>query len=120
MKIILDTNFLIDIFRFRIDLKEIDLIVPKNKLCTLNLVVKELKKISKTKRRDSKYAKLALQLTNKIKILNSDETNTDKAIIHLADKNTIVATNDAVLRKSLKRRKIKTIYLRAKKRLDMS
>jgi rRNA-processing protein FCF1 len=122
-KIILDTNFLIRLCKFKVGLEEIDEVVDEPYcLFTLDSVVDELEKISGSSARDSIYAKLALEMLklNKIKILISGKTNTDKAIINLADKDTIVATNDIELREKLKKLETKTIYLRAKKHLGIN
>lgn len=116
-KIILDTNFLIDLMKFRIELDEIeDLLIEPYELLTISSVIEELKKI------DSKNAKLALKLVElkNIGILKTKEKDADMAILNLADKNSVVATNDINLRKKLKALSIKTIYLRAKKHLAMS
>ncbi len=121
MRLILDTNFLIDIIRFKIDLDELDsLFLTPFELLTLDSVIKELEKISKTNSQESKYAKVALELVKikKIKTLKVKET-TDKAILNLANKETVVATNDIELRKKLKALGIKTIYLKSKKHLDI-
>jgi rRNA-processing protein FCF1 len=120
--IVLDTNFLIDVIRFKIDLDELDkLFLTPFELFTLDSVIRELEKISNTKSQESKYAKVALELSKikKIKILKVRE-NPDKAILSLANKNIVVATNDIELRKKLKRLGIKTIYLKSKKQLDIS
>ena len=121
MRIILDTNFLIDLSRYKIDLENINMFTGKKEIITLDLVVKELNTIAISRKRDSKYAKLGLKLINlhKIKILPSSEKNVDKALINLGNKNTIIATNDAELRKKLRSIGVKTIYLRAKKRLEL-
>ena len=122
-KIILDTNFLISLCKFKVNLEEIDEVVDEPyQLFTLGLVVDELEKMSGLVSRDSRYAKIALGLINlkKIKILSSDKINTDKAIINSADQGTIVATNDIELREKLKKLGIKTIYLRAKKHLGIN
>jgi len=119
-KIVIDSNFLIEICRFRISLFEIiGLVTEPVQFFTVDLVIDELKKISNSQTNDSKYAKVALGLTKdySIKILSSTKPNTDNAIIALADKDTIVATNDIELRKRLKNKGIKSIYLRAKKHL---
>lgn len=113
-RILLDTNFLVDIVRFKIDLDEIkDILDEPCELLTLDLVVDELKKIK------NKNARIALELIELegIKVLKSKKRDTDEALVSLADKNTIVATNDAELRKKLK---TKTIYLRARKHLGIS
>jgi rRNA-processing protein FCF1 len=120
-RIILDTNFLISLFKFRVDLEIERIVYEPYKLVTVKPVINELEKIASSKGKDSKNAKLALKFikTKNIEILNTSEKNTDNAIIALANKNTIVATNDIKLRKKLKKLEIKTIYLRAKKHLAM-
>jgi len=120
--IVLDTNFLIDVIRFKIDLDELDrLFLTPFELFTLDSVIRELEEISKTRSKESKYAKVALELLKikKIKILKVKET-ADKAILSLANEDTVVATNDIKLRKKLKASGIKTIYLKSKKQLDIS
>jgi len=120
-KIILDTNFLISSFSFKIDfIDEVkNLIEEPLEFLVPGSVVRELKRISKSKGKDSKYAKIALDLIKQkdIKIIKSKGKNTDEAILNLADENSIIATNDIELRKKLKTFKAKTIYLRAKKHL---
>jgi len=122
-KIILDTNFLIDCLRFKIDfLEEIqDLIREPFQIFVLSATLKELEKISKLKIKESKYAKLALKLVKEKKFLIIETAckNTDKAILELANKDSIIATNDKELRNKLRKKGIKTIYLRAKKYLEI-
>lgn len=120
MNVILDTNFLISLFQFKVELIEIQRIVYEPyTLVTIRSVINELEKISISKGRGSKNSKLALMLikNENIEVLDSPEKSADKAILALADKDTIVATNDIELRKKLKKLEIKTIYLRAKKHL---
>jgi rRNA-processing protein FCF1 len=121
MRVLLDTNFLIDILRFKIDLKCVsDLVLEPYKFFTLESVLKELELISKKKSVESGYAKIALQIieNEKIKIVKSDES-VDKAILDLKDSDIIVATNDMRLRKLLKARRTKTIYIKSKKYLGI-
>jgi rRNA-processing protein FCF1 len=115
-RIVLDTNFLISLAAFKIELDEIEnLLVEQYELLTIDSVVRELKKIN------NKNAKLALKLIElkNIGILKIKERNVDRAILTLAGKDTIIATNDVKLRKKLKNLGSKTIYLRAKKHLAM-
>lgn len=123
-KVILDTNFLINSFLFRIDfLDEIKSLVEEPiEFLTLDSVVREIKKISKSKTKDSGYAKIALDFIKQknIKMIKSEIKSTDKAILGIANKNTMVATNDTKLRKKLKKLGVKTIYLRARKHLAIS
>jgi rRNA-processing protein FCF1 len=116
-KVLLDTNFLIDIVRFRIGLEEIERLVDgQYKLLTLDRVMEELKSIG------NKNAEVALKLVEvgNIGIVRAKEKNVDKALIDLADKDTIVATNDIILREKLKALGSNVIYLRAKKHLAIS
>jgi rRNA-processing protein FCF1 len=122
-KIILDTNFLTIPYQFNIDIfEEIDRIIEENyEVMTLDGVVRELKALMKAKGKNAVAAKLGLELIKKknIKIINTKEKNVDITIVAISDKDTIVATNDRNLRKKLKNKNIKTLYLRSKKRLEM-
>ena len=121
-KVLLDSNFLISCFKFKVDLNQIEnLLAEPFQLFTLNSIINELKTLAGSKSKDSKYARLALKFlsSKKIKILKTNKL-ADEAILELADKNTLVATNDLSLRKKLKVKGIKTIYLRGRKRLEVS
>jgi len=122
-KIIFDTNFLTLPHQFKIDIfNEIDRIMEENyELFTLDSVVNELNKLSKSKGKDAVAAKIGLELIKKknIKIINTEEKNVDKTIISISNKDTIIATNDKILRKKLNDKNIKTIYLRSKKFLKI-
>jgi len=116
-KILFDTNFLIDLIRFKIGLEEIDKLVEgPYRIVTVDKVANELRSIA------SKNAKAALKLVKikKIGIVRTKERNADAALIVLADKDTMVATNDAELRKRLRGLGVKTIYLRKRKHLAIS
>jgi hypothetical protein len=122
-KIILDTNFLTIPYQFNVDIfEEIDRMMEEDyELITLDGVIKELKKMIESKGKDAVAAKIALGLIDKknVKIISTDEKKVDNAIIGLADENTIVATNDKVLRKKIKDKNVKVLYLRSKKHLEM-
>jgi rRNA-processing protein FCF1 len=120
-KIILDTNFLIDLGRFGIGIDEIDKVMTENyEMQIVSSSVNELKKIASTSMEESKFAKYALMIIDlrKIKILEANE-GADAAIIYFADKDTIVATNDIDLRRKLKEKGVRCIYVRAKKKLEI-
>ncbi len=122
-KIILDTNFLTIPYQFNVDIfEEIDRIMEEDyELITLDRVVEELKNMIKSKSKDAVAAKIALELIKKknVKVISTDEKKVDNAIIELADENTIVATNDKILRKKIKDKNVKVLYLRSKKHLEM-
>jgi rRNA-processing protein FCF1 len=120
-KLFFDTNFLIDLARFKIGLEEIlDFLEEPVEFFVLSSSIEELKKIARNKGKSGNMAKLALKIIKlkKIQILEEKESP-DKAFLSIADKNTIIATNDSNLRKKLKSLGIKTIYLRAKKYLEV-
>jgi len=123
-KIILDTNFLIDLFRFRLGLDEIiDIVGAPCVFLMVQQSVGELKKIN------DKYAKLGLSFidSSKIKIVSAPGRTADDAILSFLKnnkkektlKNIFVATNDAKLRKKVRAIGGKAIYLRAMKQLKI-
>ncbi len=119
MKVLLDTNFFIDAVRFRINFDDIGILMSEPYvLVTLDSVVNELKRISYSKSKHGRYAKLSLKMIREygVEILHSDKT-ADNAILELAKNETIGATNDKELRKRLKSLGRKTIYLKSKKHL---
>jgi len=114
MRLLLDTNFLLVPGRFRVDVfSELEKF-GKPELWTIDLVVDELKKL-----RD-RNSKLALELLkkNKVKVLRTEGSRTDREIEKLAkEKNFLVCTLDRELIKSLKKKGIGVITLRQKRYL---
>lgn len=118
-KIFLDTNFLIDMARFKIDLDEVNFLVGPHKFVILSSVLGELRKISQAKKSESRYAAFALSFAKKFAVEKSTNVNADLDLRARADENNLVATNDSGLRKILKVKGIKTIYLRSRKHLEI-
>lgn len=119
MRVFLDTNFIIDLFRFKIAPSEIFDLLPDAQLFTFDLVNRELKKIAKSTGQAGKHARVALQFIEKAKILPTKQSHVDIAFLQLG-KDDVVATNDIALRKKLAKKKIKIIYIRARKHLALS
>lgn len=142
--IILDTNFLLIPFSLKVDIfSEIDKIINfPYEFVILEQSIDELKKIienSSEKGRNKEAAKSALRLINikkekkEVKIvnflknkqktlykdINSKSISVDDIILNLNNKNIIIASQDTILRKKLKNKNIKTIYLRNKKKMEM-
>jgi len=119
-KILLDTNFLIDVVRYKIDFDEIGELAG-GKLTVVKPVLNELKKIAAAGSKERGFAGVALMVLKRknVEIIETGERRADEAIFSMAEKN-IVATNDIELRKRLKALGIKIIYLRAKKHLAIS
>lgn len=118
-RVILDANFLVDLARFKIGFEELEALLTKPyTFVTLKKVIGEIEKIN------DKHSKVALRMLEmmKVEIVEIKEMNVDNAILVLAEKDpahNIVATNDAELRKKLKNAGVKTIYLRARKHLEI-
>jgi rRNA-processing protein FCF1 len=116
MKIILDTNFLIDCIRFNINIKS-ELV--GNELFVLDLEKFEMEKIIERGTKESKLAKTALEFVNKnkIKILESGEKDVDESLIKYSKEGYVIATHDRVLKNKLKKSVSKIIFIRQKKYL---
>src|SRR3989344_4718909 len=112
MKIIIDTNLLMAIGQFKVDIfRELDrIITEKYELCIIDRTIDELKKIKENQKGKHKTAaKLALAIvkSKQPKIIKSKEDKSvDDLIVDLAKKEKIaVATQDKELKKKLKENK---------------
>lgn len=117
--ILLDTNPFLLPGKFKVDVfEQIREEFGKPKLYTLDLVVKELKKISKGRSSNSRYAKLGLELLkrNKVEIIRSKEKTADREIERIG-KTYIIFTQDRNLIRKLKAKSISVISLRQGKYL---
>jgi len=113
VRVILDTNFLMLPGRLGVDIfKEIDRELCMNhKLFVLSSTEKELKNLVENARGSEKEAaKIGLELMKRCEILNA-EKEPDIAIFDFINENTVVATTDKELRKKLKKKGVKTLYL---------
>ncbi len=121
-KIILDTNFLLIPIQFNVDIfSEIDKIcLFKYKLYIVDKTIDELNTIIEIQKQKHKLAaKVALQLLKKkgVGVIKTPAGHVDDLILDLLDENTILATQDALLRKRAVKKGIKLIFLRSKKYL---
>ncbi len=85
-------------------------------------MLKSLKFLSeKGKGKKKQYAKPALKLVEKYKIVIDKSEKADDAVLNIAKKlNGVVFSNDKELKKRAKKEKIKTIFMRNKKYLMIS
>ena len=134
-QIILDTNFLLIPFTQNVDiLSEINrLILEPYVICVLDGTIEELEKIIREQKgKDKNAAKLGLVLVEKkgISIINTKQkslkmnmnskiTVVDDVLVSISDNNTIVGTQDKILRQKLHEKGVKTIYLRSRKKLEI-
>ncbi|MBS3107806.1 hypothetical protein J4468_02715 [Candidatus Woesearchaeota archaeon] len=122
MKVILDTNFLVEAVKAKIDvIQEITKVVDfKPEICILDKTKGELEKLIKGKKYfDKLTAKIALNLIDVkgIEVLETKEDKSvDRLLIDLADKEKfVIATQDKELKRALKAKGIKRIIIRQKK-----
>ena len=125
MKLIIDTNFLLIPFKFKIDIfSEFTRICNFNyKLFIFEQSINELKNIiEKQSGKDKKSAKFALKLIElkHINIIKSEQKDVDWLILNKSDKDTVVATLDSNLKRELLKKGISVIILRQKKYLQLA
>lgn len=125
-KILLDTNFLLAVYQFKVDIfSEIERICRFNYgIFALDKSIDELKNIIEKQRgKHKEAAKIALQLL-KIKsigiIKTASQKHTDEIILEYAKKGYIVATQDKDLKRKLINHGIEVIVLRKKKFLAIA
>ena len=122
-RVILDTNFLVDIFRFRLGFEAVeDALGGRCEYVMASQSVAELRRLA-----DESAAVGATFIgSGKIAVVaagRATEKSADEAIVDLVRKwaqEAVVATNDEKLRKRIKALGARTIYLRARKRLEVS
>lgn len=122
-KIILDTSFLVNCVRFRIDfIQEINRICDfRYELFIIDKSIEELNSIIGRGGKSSSFAKLVLKMLagfNIKSIVMNNDGIVDDLIISSADKDTVVATQDMPLRKKLKAISVPVIFIRQKKYLS--
>ena len=123
-KIIIDTNFLMIPYKFRVDIFS-----EFNRICNFNYElyiyensINELKNIiDKQSGKNKKAAQFALKLIKlkNISIIKSEPKDVDLLILSNLTKDTIVATQDMQLKKELLEKGAFVIILRQKKYLQL-
>ena len=123
-KIIIDTNFLMIPYQFRVDI-----FAEFNRICNFNYnlyifeqSIDELRNIiEKQPLKHKKAAQLALKLIKlkNINLLKSNQKDVDSAILKSLDEDTIIATQDKMLKKELLEKGAFVIMLRQKKYLKL-
>ena len=117
MKIILDTNFMMECFHHRIDLSDIFDLFPGARLGTVSQVVQELKTLAKKRSVHGRYAKVALGLIDGFEVIETKQGKADDILAKMAGREFVIATNDGKLRRRIRKKGLKTIYLRGRKQL---
>ena len=118
-KVIIDTNFFLIPYQFKVDIfSEIERVMEEPyELLVLDKSLDELKKIIKEQKgKEVLAAKLGLELANEALMIKTPEGRVDDLIVELADKDTMVCTQDRILKKRLK---VKKIIMKQKKYLQI-
>ena len=120
-QVIIDTNMLMAIAQFKVDIfSEIDRICEfTHEIAVLDKTISELKKIAQSSGKDGKSAALALKIitAKKITIIKTDSPKpTDDVLVDYSNGGAIVATQDAALKRKLKK---PIIVLRDKGHLEL-
>lgn len=124
--VILDTNFLLIPFQFKIDIfSEIEYLLEISyELAISSSSISELKKISKQKGKNGIAAKLALKMLDankeKIQVVQSRRNVDDWIVDYAQQKGAIVCTNDSKLRNRLKEGGIKMITLKGRSHIGFT
>ena len=103
-KIILDTNFLIDLYKFKIDLKQ-ELSKLDLEPYTVHVIDKTIDELTRLSIKNVN-ARIALHFANKFKIIKTEGSYVDDILAEFDDKDTIIATDDYELKKRLKCKKL--------------
>lgn len=112
MIVVLDSNALLMVFQFRINIEsELSRLLGKYEIVIPTTVKNELKTLK------DKHAKSALSFSERYRAISANG-NTDDSILELAEKEKgIVVTNDRILKKRLRAKNIPVVFLRAKTHL---
>jgi len=118
VNVALDTNILLDMTRLKIDVfAGVHELVGNCVFCVPIQVKQELQTLSIEKGKDGAAARVALEslTTYKVKVVPANAERGDQALVELAQKGYIVATNDKGLRQSLKNTPQRVIVIRQSK-----
>lgn len=120
VKVALDTNLLLDMARLKIDVFDQLSGLVGNALLVVPIQVKqELQTLSVERGKDGMAARFALESLPKhgVKVVPATGERGDDALVDLAQKGYIIATNDKALRQSLKNNPQRAIVVRQSKYL---
>ncbi|MFH1785572.1 MAG: PIN domain-containing protein [Candidatus Micrarchaeota archaeon] len=121
--VILDTNFLLIPFQFKIDIfRELDYLIEiSHNYVISSRTITELETLGKRIGKDGMAARLALKLvvanSKKITIVENNDYVDDWIVEYAKTFNAIVCTNDSKLRKRLREARIKAITMKSKSKL---
>jgi len=121
-KVALDTSMLLSIAQFKVDVfEQISRELGKSQFFVIEPVQKELLRLSKQGKKLGLQAAIADRLIklNHAKILKVSEKNADTALEELGKKGYFIATNDKELRKKIKQKNGRIIFIKQKKLIEV-
>ncbi|GEM_PF-1410371 len=116
---VLDTSFLlmhlqerVDIFtELKLMLGEVELVVPEQ-------VLGELERLGSRGGKTGRFARSALQLVrDRCRVVRVEAESADEAVERLAGEDTIICTNDKVLKERVRKRGSPVVFMRARSKL---
>ena len=122
LKILLDTNFILDTLRYKLDFSIFQDLEEKAELFITSETLREIKSIANRRTKEGRLAMIVLKLikSQKINIIQSQRKEVDEDLIYLAKKEGfIVATNDKDLKEKLKKENVRVVCLRNKKKIEV-
>ena len=122
LRILLDTNFLLDTLRYKLDFSIFEALEESVELFISSETLREIKSMANRKTKEGRLAIVALELveSQKIRIVQSLKKEVDEDLLELAKKEGfIVATNDKDLKEKLKKENVRIICLRNKKKIEV-
>lgn len=121
--VLIDTNFLIDCAANKIDIhKELTRILKESfEIAILDRTMEELETLMHGKTKLAQNAKLAktILMTKHVTTMMTGGGHVDKLLLEKAGPDTIIATQDADIKKKLKAKKQPVIVIRQKKKLAL-
>ena len=118
-KILLDTNFLIECSKKRVDFFSE---LAGAEFFTIQTVVEELSAIADKKTKDAKFAAAAKNIIVKLSLQaepEKTEGDADASLLELSKKGFVVATQDKILRGKISKAKGRTALLRANGKIEI-
>ncbi|RME55434.1 hypothetical protein D6777_00510 [Candidatus Woesearchaeota archaeon] len=121
--IVLDTNFLVTAYKFKLDIFEElkNVLDTKFQVYIVDKTINELEKLIKSgKLTDKVGAMVSIKYLKRknIKIINTVQDNdVDELLLALSPAQFIVATQDKALKKRLKQKKFKVLTIRQRKQI---
>ena len=119
IKILLDTNFLLTMVRYKIHgFEEINQKIPAE-YYTLSRVIFEIKGLAKSEKKIRNEGRIVEDVlkNNNVKILESELEDVDSELVNLS-KDYVIATNDKELRRRVKQAGGKTVFIRSLTYID--